>query len=78
MPNIEVVEAGVDASDYKTMYGVIGDEVVEVQARPAAGGYAAGWVVKKGCFRDFVALEKLHATRAGAEARLKKLREEEG
>lgn len=55
--------------DYKTVYGIQGTEIVPFQARPVEGG----WLVKQGCFRQFVEQEKLSETREGAEARLKNL-----
>jgi len=59
-----------EPEDYKTVFGVQGDEVVPVQARRVEGG----WMIKQGCFRHFIDdPEKLSETREGAEARLKRL-----
>jgi hypothetical protein len=58
-----------DAENYKTVFGVQGDQVVPIEARRVEGG----WVVKQGCFRQFVEAEKLSETREGAEARLRML-----
>jgi len=54
---------------YKTVYGVVGDEVVPVLATRVEGG----WCIKRGCFREFVEAEKLSETREGAEERLRQL-----
>jgi hypothetical protein len=61
--------------EWTTMYGVgAGGEIVEVEAYPVEGGY----VVRHGCFRDFVEAGRLSTTRAGAEERLRKLSSENG
>ncbi len=62
-------------TEYKTCYGVQGDNIVEVQAMRVQGSEGDGWVVKQGCFRQFVEAEKLSETREGAEVRLKALNE---
>lgn len=57
---------------WNKLYGVIGDallEVVEVEGVPVEGGF----VVRSGCFREFVEAGKLFHTRAEAESRLAEL-----
>jgi hypothetical protein len=55
--------------DYQIMFAVEGNAVVAVLARRVANH----WLVKQGCFRHAVALEKLSKTREEAEARLRAL-----
>lgn len=53
------------------MFGILDQAVVEVEAYPVEGGY----IVRRGCYRQFVEAEKLSSTRAEAETRLRALGE---
>ena len=55
--------------EWRRVYGVRGDEVVEVEAVEVP----EGWLVRENCRRYVVAREKLSTSRAEAEARLRAL-----
>jgi len=61
------------SQEYRTVFGVQGNEVIPLEAVPVEGG----WIVKQGCFRHFVEAEKLSTTREGAEERLRRLNGEQ-
>ncbi len=58
---------------YKTVFGIQGNLIVELQARRVKDDQDDGWLIKRGCFRDFIGADRLSETREEAEARLKRL-----